>query len=123
MFYQQAGGLPPAVRMSQSVFTSTLFSTGCGRSRKLTDTKATQNSILIMTTRRYVCRLAGSENECGQLIQRVDDLQAHENKRSDHQIDAKMHKSLKPNAWCGLRASHGGPRTISIPMGNNLLKH
>jgi len=60
---------------------------------------------------------ADLQNERGQLIERVDDLQAHENERSDHQIDAKMHESPKPNVLSDPRASHGGPRKISMPMG------
>jgi hypothetical protein len=32
--------------------------------------------------------------ERGQLIERVDDLQAHKNERCDHQIKAKMHEEL-----------------------------
>jgi hypothetical protein len=38
------------------------------------------------------------ENERGQLIERIDDVQAHENKRYDHQIKAKMMRDLKPTA-------------------------
>jgi len=34
------------------------------------------------------------ENQRGQLVQRVDGLQAHDNERYDHQIKAKMHEGL-----------------------------
>jgi hypothetical protein len=36
----------------------------------------------------------GLENEHGQLVERVDRLQAHNNERYDHQIKAKMHEGL-----------------------------
>jgi hypothetical protein len=35
------------------------------------------------------------ENELGQLVERVDDLQADENKGCVHQIKAKMHDGLE----------------------------
>jgi hypothetical protein len=34
------------------------------------------------------------ENERGQLVERVDGLEAHQNERYDHQIKAKMHEGL-----------------------------
>jgi hypothetical protein len=35
-----------------------------------------------------------SENERGQMVERVDRLEAHKNERYDHQIKAKMHEGL-----------------------------
>src|SRR5207253_413361 len=37
------------------------------------------------------------QNESSQLIKRVNNLQADENERCDHQIETKMHEDLEPN--------------------------
>jgi hypothetical protein len=37
----------------------------------------------------------GLENERGQLVEHVEDFQAHQDKRCDHQIKAKMHDGLE----------------------------
>ena len=45
---------------------------------------------------RWRCSRAWNlENERGQLIERVNDLDAHENERCDHQIEAKMHERFE----------------------------
>ena len=45
------------------------------------------------------------ENERGQLVERVDGLQAHENERYDHQIKAKMHEGLATKILLAARGS------------------
>jgi hypothetical protein len=39
------------------------------------------------------------KNERSQLIERVGDFQAHENKRRDHQIKAKMHEKFETECF------------------------
>ena len=43
---------------------------------------------------RYRFRARVSDNERDQLIERVDDLQAHQDESCDHQIKAEMHEEL-----------------------------
>jgi hypothetical protein len=59
-------------------------------------------------------RQAGNlQNESGQLIERVSNLQAHKSERCHHQIETKMHDDLEPIFdpifnpifSCGLRSS------------------
>jgi hypothetical protein len=55
-----------------------------------------------------------SQNKTRQLIERVTDLQSHEKKRCDHQVDAKMHGSLENFLAAG--ASSSEPRTgVNMP--------
>jgi hypothetical protein len=43
------------------------------------------------------------ENERGQLVERVDGLQAHDNERCDHQIKAKMHGRIATKIFLAAR--------------------
>jgi hypothetical protein len=47
------------------------------------------------------------ENERGQLVERVDGLQAHQNERYDHQIKAKMHEGLATKILLAARIARG----------------
>jgi hypothetical protein len=50
-------------------------------------------------------RARGLENQRGQLVERVDGLQAHNNERHDHQIKAKMHEGLATKIILAARGS------------------
>jgi hypothetical protein len=46
-----------------------------------------------------------SQNESGQLIERVSNLEADENERCHHQIETEMHETLESIFSCGRRSS------------------
>jgi hypothetical protein len=54
------------------------------------------------------------QNESGQLIERVSNLQAHKNERCHHQIETEMHEDLEPIFSGGLRSSAQGRQPNSI---------
>jgi hypothetical protein len=54
------------------------------------------------------------QNESGQLIERVRNLQAHKNERCHHQIKTEMHENLEPTFSGGPRSSAQGREPNSI---------
>ena len=57
-----------------------------------------------------------SENEPGQLIERVEDFQAHEDERCVHQIKAKMHEGLKNQILLAARADFAARPQTKLNM-------
>ena len=64
------------------------------------------------------------ENERGQLVERVDGLQAHENERYDHQIKAKMHEGLATKCFLPrVQIAQGRePNSVGIRKGDRPAK-
>jgi hypothetical protein len=60
------------------------------------------------------------ENERGQLVERVDGLQAHKHERYDHQIKAKMHEGLATKCFLPrARIAQGRePNSVRIRKGD-----
>jgi hypothetical protein len=57
------------------------------------------------------------ENEAGQLIERVDDLETNESERCDHQIIAKMHERLETKC-CSRTARNPEPNSDALKRTN-----
>jgi hypothetical protein len=60
-----------------------------------------------------------SENKTRELVERIANLDAHQNERCDHQIEAEMHGSLEPNIPCGRAEIEAAGRTAnSVRVGD-----